>query len=188
MLGFRSGTSKFCYWNNSVRSSLAVILVAVLLALLVSPAWPADIEYDAINDTLILHTPAAIKLMEMLRDNESMQDTILNMAREIQKRAEESASKDNEINALNRTIRANEKAVDRADYIMATFDSALKDMRALIAEERESRKIERDGYQAIIGSYQEQLKESRSELRWARATSLVGIILAVFTLGSGLFH
>lgn len=159
---------------------LAIILATLLIPVL---AYGADIEYDAATDSLILHNPAAKRLLETIRDNEERAAVVESLKQEIQLREQEAKAKDSQLQAKDQQIVASEKAIAKADFIMGNFGAIEQSYKAILESQQKSFEYREKRYQEMLASCTEEVKSSRKDVFWARVSSIASIILAVFSFG-----
>ncbi len=161
------------------------IVAGIVLACFLMPgiAGASDIEYDPANDTLLFKTPASIKLLEVIRTSEEGQKLLDSLRDEIKARLAREQALEDEIVALKATIAAQAKDSILADFIVKNYDDLRTSWKEELANARAQRESDRDSFKALMGSYEKEVASLRSDLKWSRLTSVIGIILAVFTFG-----
>ena len=164
-----------------MRRLIAAVVVACCL--MPSAVLASDLEYDPTSDTLLFKTPAAIKLLEVIRTSEEGQRLVESLKAEIRSRTERETALEAEIVALKATIAAQQKDSILADFIVKNYDDLRTSWKEELANARAQRESDRDSFKALMSTYEKEVASLRSDLKWSRLTSIVGIILTVLTVG-----
>jgi hypothetical protein len=164
---------------------LVVSLLTTLVLVLgfAGISFGADIEFDPASDSIIIRGEAAKALHQLLRDGDTAQMLVESLKAEISKRLETLEALESENMDLKAALAAREKESVLADFIVKNYEDMRRGYREELAEARLQRQEERAALKAIIESYQLENKELRKDLRWARISSIAGIVLAIFTFG-----